>query len=136
MLAATRLTDGFRNGVLIWRFRPIDIRCIWNHKRQYIFSYNYSFVTIWICPSSLGCAETSNESLATFNLVWGIFMACMMVAAMKNGHFYQIRFSLSPSQLISFWMQLGFTSVSRSLCKLVEVMELFQELKFIENHWI
>lgn len=46
----------------------------------------FSFVTMWICPSSLGCAETSNESLATFNLVWGIFTACMMVAVMKNGH--------------------------------------------------
>lgn len=46
----------------------------------------FSFVTMWLCPFSLGCKETSDISLAVFNLFWGIFTAAMTVAVMKNGH--------------------------------------------------
>lgn len=45
----------------------------------------FAFVTMWLCPFTLGCVETNNIALATFNLVWGIFTTFMMIVVLKNG---------------------------------------------------
>lgn len=62
----------------------------------------FSFVTMTLCPNFLGCKETDNIALGTFNLFWGIFTALMLVAVMKNGHISNIL--LLTALVVNFFM--------------------------------